>query len=113
VGVVTAHPRDLVTRTIVGEDCYYDGRRVHTLSGDYAEHLADAAVTALVAAGWGDLTAERERLAGLVEGYATDHHSHVPRPTGTCDVYSGDRCDITAAYRYAARLIRETPEETP
>ena len=55
---MTAHPRDLVTRTIVGEDCYYDGRRVHTLSGDYAEHLADAAVTALVAAGWGDL-AER------------------------------------------------------
>jgi hypothetical protein len=53
------------------------------------------AVAALVAAGWGDLTAERERLAAAVEA---------ERATRT-DVH------VRAALMDAARLIRTTTEE--
>jgi hypothetical protein len=74
-------------------------------------YQAPDAVAALIAAGWGDLTAERERLARAVEGYGNERHQHLSvGPSGACNRAAGDRCDLTAAYRHAARLIRETPE---
>jgi len=60
-------------------------------------------VAALVAAGWGDLAAERERLAVAVEDYARQ--------------WAQDDDDFArgaaSAHHKAARLIRETPEGTP
>lgn len=61
---------------------------------------AQPIVAALVAAGWGDLTAERERLAVVVEADPTiaDEHGRPLRLGRIC-------ADI------AARLIRTTTEE--
>jgi signal transduction protein with GAF and PtsI domain len=58
--------------------------------------IAKAAVDALIAAGWGDLTAERERLAAAVEAARCDDE-------GCADYRDG----LDAA----ARLIRTTTEE--
>ena len=80
---------------------------------------ADSAVTALVAAGWGDLAAERERLAGVVEAerdrIRKQYESWLFRYGSAIEPGSRDRDSEAAmdALDVAARLIRETPEEGP
>jgi hypothetical protein len=63
-----------------------------------------AVVDALIAAGWGDLADAAQR----VEDYGNSRQVHVSNGgyLSACDRANGDRCDITAAYRHAARLIR-------
>jgi hypothetical protein len=70
---------------------------------ELSERLAAVAVAALVAAGWGDLNAERERLAAVVRRQRGAWLSVEDLP------YSRGRLDSIDAI---AHLIRETPEET-
>jgi hypothetical protein len=77
-------------------------RRAYPLAPSSLNRVADAVVTALVAAGWGELAADRKRLAGAAEainvGVGHDRSCSCPG------------CRVRAT---AARLIRETPEDGP
>jgi len=99
---------------------------------------AEAIVTALVAAGWGDLAAERERLAAAVRGLDRPVHGVTAYTHGFRDGYKtacdhaahlirADRCPVCrhtphASLGFCPNLasdndcdctVRETPEETP
>jgi hypothetical protein len=49
----------------------------------------------------------RSHLAQEIEAYARENHRHID-VGGACPVnrYSEDRCDLVAAYRNAARMVR-------
>lgn len=46
-----------------------------------------------------------ENAARAIEDYAEAHHVHVDDGWGGCWTQA-DRCDITAAYRHAAAIVR-------
>ena len=50
-----------------------------------------------------------DRAADALDAHARRTHRHIAGPyTGECAVHLGDRCDITAALRHAANIVRST-----
>ncbi len=43
--------------------------------------------------------------------YAERNHRHVGGPFTPCSAINGDRCDITAALRHAAKIAKEHQDE--